>query len=101
MTDCEQVDTPIDASARALMLLPVDKADPKSISKLQSLVGALPWMSKTRHEIAFATNLLARFTLTATPAHVTFSMRLLVRYLKGTIEYGVVFLADFEEDEVI
>ena len=101
MTDCEQVDTPMDpATARALMLLPVDKADPNSINKLQSLVGALLWLSKTRHDIAFATNLLARFTLTATPAHVTFSMRLL-RYLKGTIEYGVIFLAGFAEDGVI
>ena len=42
MSDCEQVDTPMDpATARALMLLPADKADPASICKLQTLVGAL------------------------------------------------------------
>ncbi len=76
------------------MLLPVDKADAKSINKVQSLVVALLWLLKTRHDIVFATNLLARFTLTSTP------MRSL-RYLKGTIEYGVVFLAGFAEDGVI
>jgi hypothetical protein len=61
MSDCEHVDTPMDpATTRALMLLPADKADPVSICKLQTLVGALLWLLKTRHDIAFATNLLAR-----------------------------------------
>ena len=46
MLDCEAVDTPMDpATARALMLLPVDKADASSISKFQSLVGCLLWLS--------------------------------------------------------
>jgi hypothetical protein len=101
MLDCEAVDTPMDpATARALMLLPADKADASSISKFQSLVGCLLWLSKTRHDIAFATNLLARFTLIASPEHLTFAMRVL-RYLKGTIEYGIIFLAGFKEDGCI
>ena len=101
MLDCEAVDTPMDpATARALMLLPVDKVDASSISKFQSLVGCLLWLSKTRHDIAFATNLLARFTLVASREHLTFAMRVL-RYLKDTIENGIVFLAGFKEDGII
>ena len=101
MTDCEPIDTPMDpATARALMLLPVDQADPASISKFQSLVGCLIWLLKTRHDIAFTTNLLARFTLIASRQHLVFAMRVL-RYLKGTIEYGIIFLAGFKEDGVI
>ncbi len=82
------------ATARDLTILPMDKADPESVWKLQSLIGALVWLSKTRHDIiltAFSTNPRARFTLTATPAHVTLSMRILKLYLKGTIEYEGIF----------
>ena len=101
MTNCESIDTPMDpATARALMLLPVDQADPTTISKFQSLVGCLIWLLKTRHDIAFTTNLLARFTLIASRQHLVFAMRVL-RYLKGTIEYGIIFLAGFKEDGVI
>ena len=101
MQNCDSVDTPMDhATAKALMLLPTDVHDATAVSKFQSLVGCFIWLGKTRADLGFTTNLLARFTLVATTAHLVFAMRAL-RYLKGTIEYGLIFLAGFEEDGVL
>jgi hypothetical protein len=98
MQDCSSVDTPMDpGTARALMLLPTEPSDPISLSKFQSLVGCLLWLYKTRPDLMFVTNLLARFCRTATAAHLKLAMRPL-RYLKGTVDYGIVFQAGFIND---
>jgi hypothetical protein len=102
MQDCNSVDTPMDpGTARELMTLSVDgTTDPVVINKFQTLIGCLLWLSKTRIDIAFATNLLTRFTRVATLQHLNLSFRVL-RYLKGTIEFGIIFLAGFEDDGVL
>jgi hypothetical protein len=95
-------DTPMDpGTARALMLLPVEpSSDPVSLSKFQSLVGCLLWLYKTRPDLMFVTNLLARFCRIATAAHLQLAMRPL-RYLKATVDYGIVFQAGFVNDGVL
>ena len=99
MDQCTPVDTPMDlGTARALMLLPNGGHDRVAISKYQSLVGALLWLYKTRPDVMFATP--ARFTLVATPAHLQLAMRVL-KYLNGTRNYGIVFMAGFPEDGII
>ena len=101
MQDCIPVDTPMDpGTARALMLLPTDVVDEIAAKKFQSLVGCLLWLYKTRPDLMFVTNLLARFVRSATAAHLKLAMRVL-RYLKGTIDYGIVFQAGFENDGVL
>jgi hypothetical protein len=102
MQDCNSFDTPMDpGTARELMTLSVDGTpDPVVINKFQTLIGCLLWLSKTRIDIAFATNLLTRFTRVATLQHLNLSFRVL-RYLKGTIEFGIIFLAGFEDDGVL
>jgi hypothetical protein len=101
MNDCTPVDTPMDpGTARAMMLLTEIGVDPVIIKKFQSLVGALLWLYKTRPDLMFTTNLLARFCRTATAAHLKLAMRVL-RYLRGTIEHGIVFCAGFPEDGII
>ena len=102
MSDCIVVDTPIDpGTARALMLLTEIGVDPVIIKKYQSLIGALLWLFKTRPDVMFATNLLARFCRVATGAHLKLAMRVLRYNLRGTVEYGIVFQAGFPEDGVI
>jgi hypothetical protein len=72
MQDCIPVDTPMDpGTARALMLLPTELSDPVSLSKYQSLVGSLLWLYKTRPDLMFVTNLLARFCRTPKAGHAS------------------------------
>jgi hypothetical protein len=101
MQDCIPVDTPMDpGTARALMLLPTEVVDQLVLKKYQSLVGSLLWLYKTRPDLMYVTNLLARFCRSATAAHLKLAMRVL-RYLKGTIDYGIVFQAGFKNDGVL
>jgi len=70
------------------------------LKKYQSLVGSLLWLYKTRPDLMYVTNLLARFCRSATAAHLKLAMRVL-RYLKGTVDYGIVFQAGFKNDGVL
>ena len=43
-----------------------------------------------RHDIAFATNMLARYASNPSPEHISYANRVL-RYLSGTIEMGITY----------
>ena len=96
-TDCKPVDTPLDpGTARAMMLLPVstdDTVDKKVLKRYQKLVGMLIWLYRTRPDILFVVNLLARFLKNATAQHLKFASDRPLRYLKGTLYTGICFLA--------
>jgi hypothetical protein len=86
------VDTPMDpGTAKTLMLLPTDCATPESIKQFQEIVGALMWLMRTRTDLQFTINLLCRFLKHATPAHVEIALGRPMKYLAGTVSYGLVF----------
>lgn len=99
MTDCRSVDTPMDpGTARSLMLLPTSETpDPHVLKQYQSLVGAFIWLLKTRPDMMFTINLVSRFMKNATQRHLDLVSGRPLRYLKGTVDYGVVFQADDNE----
>jgi hypothetical protein len=93
MLDCIATDTPMDpGTAKALMMLPTDKPDPKYVSLYQILVGKLMWL-RTRDDMRFTINLSARFLQCATKEHYDLIRGRPLRYLKGTINHGIVFTA--------
>ena len=97
MLNCTPTDTPMDAgTAKALMLLPVDKPDPAIVPQYQALVGALMWL-RTRPDMQFTINLAARFLQCATKAHYDFIRGRPLRYLRGTADHGIVFMAGSPE----
>jgi hypothetical protein len=92
MDDARPASTPMDkGTAMALMLLPVDQEDPQSLKSYQALVGSLMWLDKTRPDMLFTINLLARFLKSATKKHLDLARGRPLRYLKATIDYGIVF----------
>ncbi len=101
MADCTAVDTPMDpGTARALMLIIEIGTDPVVLAKYRSLVGCLLWLHKTRPDLMYAINLLSRFCTVSTELHLKLAMRVL-RYLKGTTDFGIVFQAGFPNDGVL
>ncbi|KAE8729671.1 hypothetical protein F3Y22_tig00003435pilonHSYRG00075 [Hibiscus syriacus] len=56
----------------------------------QSLIGCLMYLTATRPNILYAVSVLARFSQAASEENFTTAKRLL-RYVKGTIDYGVMF----------
>ena len=93
MTDCHPASTPMDPGmARALMLLPTTPEDPEAQKLYQRLVGSLLWLpNKTRPDMMFTVNLLCRFLKNATRKHFELARGRPLRYLKGTVNYGLVF----------
>ena len=93
MTDCHPAPTPMDPGmARALMLLPTTPEDPEARKLYQRLVGSLLWLpNKTRPDMMFSVNLLCRFLKNATRKHFELARGRPLRYLKGTVNYGLVF----------
>ena len=93
MLDCRSVDTPVDpGTARALMLLPTTPADPAALKEYQVLMGMLIWL-KCRPDMSYAINLFSRFLSCATSQHLDLLRGRPLRYLKGTVGYGLVFKA--------
>jgi hypothetical protein len=100
MLDCKPVDTPMDAgTAKAMMQLPLadeceEHVDKSVLHKYRTLVGELIWLCiQTRPDIRFTLCLLSRFLSNATQAHLNLAMQRPLRYLKGTMTDGIVFLA--------
>jgi len=92
MEDCRTVSTPMDpATVRALMELPTEPVDLEARRKFQALVGELIWLHKTRPDMHFTVNLLSRFLKCATAAHLKIALGRPLRYLKGTMDFGIVF----------
>jgi hypothetical protein len=78
-------------TARALMLLPTEFVDPLVILLYQTLIGELIWLLKTRPDFHFTVCLLSRYLKNATQAHLDIALNRPLRFLKQTVNYGIVF----------
>jgi hypothetical protein len=94
-TDCTPAMTPMDAgTATKFMQLPTATpatADPLVQAAYRKLVGMLIWLYKTRPDMMFTINFLARRLHDSTQAHFNLARGRPLRYLKGTRSHGLVF----------
>lgn len=94
MEDCKTTSTPIDTSVKlSEEMCPKTPAEKEEVSKLpyQNLVGALMWLAvSTRPDIAHAVSLLSQYNTNYGQQHWVAAKRVL-RYLKGTLNYGLVY----------
>ena len=81
-------------TAKTLMLLPTDDTpDPTILREFQALVGDLIWLLRTRIDMYFTINILCRFLQSATKQHLDIARNRPLRYLRGTMDHGLVFAA--------
>ena len=67
------------------------EAKPQLLSDYRSIVGGLNWLSlSTRPDITAATSLLATYLQNPSPGHLD-SAKHILRYLKGTVDWGLRF----------
>ena len=89
MSDCKPVATPVDVSSKLVKATDDEVSVDQQL--YQSAVGSLMYLSVcSRPDIAYAVNTLAKFSSKPTQTHWTAVKRVL-RYLKGTAEYGILF----------
>ena len=87
MLDCTPVDTPIEQNHRIAEYhdqVPTDK------SRYQRLVGRLIYLSRTRHDLAYAVSVVSQYMHNPSEDHMNVVMRIL-RYLKSAPGKGLVF----------
>lgn len=94
MEKCKEVSTPMNQKEKLSKDSIAEKVDE---GYYRSLIGCLMFLTTTRPDILFAVSLLSRFMHCATEIHLQAAKRVL-RYIKGTINYGVKFgkSADFK-----
>ncbi|XP_050896117.1 secreted RxLR effector protein 161-like [Lathyrus oleraceus] len=87
MEECKAVSTPMNQKEKLSKEDGVDKVDE---GYYRSLIGCLMYLTATRPDILFAVSLLSRFMHCASEMHLKAARRVL-RYIKGTVDYGVKF----------
>ena len=84
MQDCKPCSTPVDTCAK----LSYDGPPVDDPSQYRSLVGALPWLTFTRPDIAFAVQQVCLFMHDPRVPHLL-AVKRIIRYLRGTLDHGL------------
>jgi hypothetical protein len=88
MENCKPVSTPTVLRQKLMKEDGAPKTDGKAY---RSLVGSLLYLTATRPDIVFTVNYLSRFMQSPSQIHFVAAKRVL-RYLKGTLEFGMHFV---------
>ncbi|XP_051135005.1 uncharacterized mitochondrial protein AtMg00810-like [Andrographis paniculata] len=87
MLDCKPANTPIVVNHGLQIREGTESADR---GKYQCLVGKLIYLSYTIPDIAYAVSMVSQFMYQPQTDHLEAALRI-VRYLKGTFDYGLLF----------
>ena len=99
MENCRPISTPLEPGKHFFKLSDDDEAFDKGI--YQQAIGCLTYLSTvTRPDIAAAVGILSRFMASPTKDH-WIAIKRILRYLKGTLNYGLKFSEDKDDIQVI
>jgi len=87
MDNCKEISTPMNQKEKLSKDDGVEKVDETYI---RSFIGCLMHLTAKRHDILFVVSVLSRFMHCPSEVHLQAAKRV-VRYIKGTITYGVKF----------
>lgn len=85
--ECKEVSTPMNQKEK---LCKEDGADKADEGYFRSLIGCLMYLTATRPDILNAVSILSRFMHNASELHLRAAKRI-IRYVKGTSDFGVKF----------
>ena len=85
MMDCKTMDTPM---ASNLKLLSDASSETVDATMYRQMIGSLMYLTNTRPDICFAVNTLSQYLTDPRSVHLIAAKHIL-RYLKGTIDYGL------------
>ena len=85
MMDCKTMATPM---ASNMKLLSDASSEMVDATMYHQMIGSLMYLTNTRPDICFVVNTLSQYLIDPRSVHLTAAKHIL-RYLKGTIDYGL------------
>ena len=85
MMDCKAMATPMESN---LKLLSDASSDSVDAMMYHQMIGSLMYLTNTRPDICFVVNTLSQYLTDPRSVHLIAATHIL-RYLKGTIDYGL------------
>lgn len=96
MQDCKSLSTPLTPHGKKKEVL---KENLEDVTKYRSMIGGLLYLCASRPDIMYASSYLSRYMAAPTMQHYQEAKRVL-RYVKGTLNYGIQFKR-VEEPELV
>ena len=87
MLECKVMATPMDSN---LKLLADDSSKLVDVTHYRQIIGSLMYLKNSRADICFAENTLSQYLLQPRRVHLV-TTKHVMRYLKGTIEFGLYY----------
>ncbi len=87
MLECKVMATPMDSN---LKLLADDSLELVDVTHYRQIIGSLMYLTNTRPDICFAMNTLSQYLVQPRRVHLV-AAKHVMRYLKGTIDFGLYY----------
>ena len=87
MLECKVMATPMDSN---LKLLADDSLELVDVTHYRQIIGSLMYLANTRLDICFAMNTLSQYLVQPRRVHLV-AAKHVMRYLKGTIDFGLYY----------
>ena len=92
MLDCKAMATPMDTN---LKLLSDELSELVDVTQYRQIIGSLMYLTNTRPDICFVVNTLSQNLVKPRCVHLIVAKHVM-RYLKGTIEFGLYYDRDHD-----
>jgi hypothetical protein len=92
MLECKPMNTPMEAKLKLLVDTSSELID---ATLYRQIIGSLMYLTNTRPDICFAVNTLSQFLVEPRRFHLVVAKHVM-RYLKGTIDYGLSYDGDHD-----
>jgi hypothetical protein len=92
MLECNSMNTPMEAKLKLLVDTSSDLID---ATLYRQIIGSLMYLTNTRPDICFAVNTLSQFLVEPRCVHLV-AAKHVMRYLKGTMDYGLSYDGDHD-----
>ena len=92
MLECKAMDTPMDT---ILKLLAEESLELVDVTQYRQIIGSLMYLTNTRPDICFAANTLSQYLVQPRHVHLI-AAKHVMRYLKGTIDFGLYYDGNHE-----
>jgi hypothetical protein len=92
MLECKSMNTPMEAKLKLLVDTSSDLID---ATLYRQIIGSLMYLTNTRPDICFAVNTLSQFLEEPRRVHLV-AAKHVMRYLKGTMDYGLSYDGDHD-----